>query len=63
MGYDLFLREFQKCGSREELDGAKKYWKAKIDAQFADKKHPELRESLAALETAYTEALRPFWQC
>ena len=63
MSYDFFLKEFQKCGTFEELERTAEYWRAKLNAEFVDKNHPELRENLSALESAYTEAraMLPAW--
>lgn len=56
MSYNFFLKEFQKCGTFEELERTAEYWQAKLNAEFVDKNHPELRENLCALESAYKEA-------
>jgi len=63
MSYDFFLRVFWECESREALERTAEYWRAKLNAEFVDKNHPELRENLSALESAYTEAraMLPAW--
>ena len=63
MSYDFFLKEFQKCGTFEELEETLERWRAKVNAEFVDRNHPELRENLQALEAAYVEArtLLPRW--
>jgi hypothetical protein len=63
MSYDFFMREFEKCRTVEELDKTEDRLRAKLNAEFVDQAHPELRESLTALESAYREAraMLPTW--